>query len=791
MKLRDLLLIASGVAAASQASALSLGNSQGRIHLGAPVDLVFKVQPDPGQTADSSCIAAGVWMGDTALRSSQIKVTTTSTSVRVQTTTPVYEPLITIKLHAGCSGSVSRSYTFFADPPSTLAASVQPIDLEKIQVGALPVVSRTAVEPVSVKKKPRRAKRAVAVKRAAPTASAAASPPVIAPQAPPAAVAASSQPESMRPSSNAAPTTEATASAAAIAGHDRPRLRIEPIEGLDIPEATTETVDKADPQRTAAQDPALLPSAAIDPNTQLVLKANAARLEAMEKQFQALQTQLVNNRTEIVSLQNQLAQAQNQALPLWVYLVLVMLAAALATIAWLLQRMKQERQTAQRAWADTVLAVDDSQQAISIDPHDTPAASLHTPATAPAAAMDVASAPETVPPSSSKAKEDSWSSVDTYLPTQFAEDLYAEFEELETHTPAPPAATAAKSAMDVLTAQALFDVQEQAEFYASIGENDQAIEILQAHIAEHEASSPLAYIELLQLLYRLSRTDKFEQVRQKFQTHFNVQVPDFLGFSRKGHDIWSGYPEVLGQIEALWPTDDVQVLLLSLIVRNPANHSQRFDLSAFDDLLMLYNVAQTTPASSRGELPGRKRTTPAEVPLPELVFAAEAPMASALPYQTRHDASTEQLDATTATAPEARSPTLEAKPLAMQDAHLELLSATPAQAPLQPLPRISDSPFSNSTRFAPDELLMDGLSLEYADEPSTKIPVSTTPAVVPSPATMDPSSATYDLDAELAEFMLSETAAEKKIENSEIDELNPELAEFIMDERDLPTTRNI
>ncbi|HEY4664271.1 MAG TPA: hypothetical protein VIG85_04725, partial [Comamonas sp.] len=70
MKLRDLLLIASGVAAASQASALSLGNSQGRIHLGAPVDLVFKVQPDPGQTADSSCIAAGVWMGDTALRSS-------------------------------------------------------------------------------------------------------------------------------------------------------------------------------------------------------------------------------------------------------------------------------------------------------------------------------------------------------------------------------------------------------------------------------------------------------------------------------------------------------------------------------------------------------------------------------------------------------------------------------------------------------------------------------------------------------------------------------------------------
>lgn len=64
MKLRNILILAGSVAAASQACALSLGNSQGQVQLGAPLNLVFQVQPDDGQTAESSCITAAVWMGD-------------------------------------------------------------------------------------------------------------------------------------------------------------------------------------------------------------------------------------------------------------------------------------------------------------------------------------------------------------------------------------------------------------------------------------------------------------------------------------------------------------------------------------------------------------------------------------------------------------------------------------------------------------------------------------------------------------------------------------------------------
>ena len=713
VKLRDLLLLAGGVAAASQASALSLGNSQGTVQLGSPLDLVFHVHPDAGQTAQSSCISAEVWMGDAALGSSQVQLSTQAKTVRVRTTAPVYEPLITLKLNAGCEGSMSRSYTFFADPPSAMAASVQPIDLSKIQVSPLPAPQRSRAAPAAPAEKPVRvAKRAVnpkAVQLAAADVNAVA--------AGPAPLMAAADEAKNR---EAAPAV-ATPLTAAPAPAEKPRLKMEALEGFDTAPVIAPPTDTAD-SNTATP----LPSAVIDPHTQLLLDANASRFEAMEQQLKTLQQQLSRNRTEMSGMQTQLAQAQNPEIPVWVHLMLGLLALALATIAWLIQRIKHERLQAQRSWADTVLAVEDSERATTIDTR----APVANPWNAQSATTSEAGA-ITQSPSASAATRPAAPHATAAVTTSNEEEpaLYQEFEQLQSGLPAQPSAP---TMAEVLTAQALFDVQEQAEFYASIGENDQAIAILQSHIAEHEASSPLAYIELLQLLYRLSRTDAYEDVREKFQTHFNVQVPGFLGFSRKGRDLWSGHPDVLSRIEAHWPTDEVQDLLRSLILRhtNPsaAATQARFDLSAFDDLLMLYNVAKTTPAASRGQLPGRVRTSPTEAPLPEVVFddAATAPV------------STYQATSTVPVLPV--SP-----PLPFAEASLDLLSAAPAQAPLSAPTPYTGSPFQTASHFAPDEALIDGLSLEWGAA-----------APVPEPPKVNSLLALDELDAELQAFMMDE-----------------------------------
>lgn len=669
MKLRDLLLIAGGVAATSQVSALSLGNNQGNVQLGSPIDLVFQVQADAGQTAQSSCIVADVWMGDTAIDRSQILVTAQDRRVRVQTTMPVDEPLITLKLNAGCDASISRSYTFFADPPKALAASVDPIDLSKIQIApllAMPSAKATAGQPAPAA---RTAKRKV--NRQTP-------PPSPAPKSSPATDQTKTDAPAMEP---AAPVL----ASAAAADSTKPRLRMEPLEGLANPESLA---SPAAGITTADSAPLTAPVHAADAEAQLQIDINAARLEAMEQQLQAMHKQLSSNQTEISGLHNQLTQAQRDSgLPAWVYVLLGMLALALASIAWLVQRLKQERVNTQLAWADTVLAAEASERSAGADtgvkhpPSDlAPVTTSATDATenaknpaplsdttikspAPRAPLSPTSATLATPPSQHA------------LGTAFA-----------------PSSSAA-SLPEVLTAQALFDVQEQAEFYASIGENNQAIDILQSHIAKHEASSPLAYIELLQLLYRLSRTEAFEKVREKFQSHFNVQVPTFLDFSRKGHDLWSGHPEVLKEIEAQWPTDDVQALLRNLIVRkhpkDDVSSEIRFELSAFDDLLMLYNVAKTTPAASRGDLPGRTRTVPTDIPLPEIVVDHTPPAVASgsMPLQDKD---------------------------APLDFDLDLLSALPTPAPLTPPKPHTNAPFQTPSRFSPDEALTDGLSLDWS-----------------------------------------------------------------------------
>lgn len=672
MKLRDLLILASSVAATSQVSALSLGSSQGNVQLGNPVDLVFQIKADHGETAQSSCASADIWMGDTILGSSQVLVAAQDHAVRVRTTAPVFEPLITVKISAGCTNTISRSYTFFADPPAALAASVVPIDLSKIQRQA-PIATSTHVTPRPPSIKVARPSKRI-VNRAA------------ARQIAAAAIAEPAS-EDTQPNISAHQISElpdSSKTTAPATDNSKPRLQMESLEGFD----PTPSANSVAPPIPAIAD---TPTLSVESGTAPLGDMNTARLEAMEQQLQALQQQLTSNHTEISGLQSQLAKAQNPDLPIWVHVMLGLLALALATIAWLLQRLRLSRQNAHPTWAHTVLAAEDP----SLAPK--PVADTSIQAHAFEQAPPVVQAPQM------KNAEDNTSAAPVRS------------------TPAPPtpaklpqvlAKTAAAKISDVLTTQALFDVQEQAEFYASIGENDHAIEILQSHIALHETSSPLAYIELLQLLYRLSRTQMFEQVRIRFQEHFNVNAATFMEFADKGHHLAGGYPTVLSQVEALWNSDQAQTLLRSLIVRSTSAQNQnsegRFDLAAFEELLKLYNVAKTTPGTSNGPFPAQLLSSHAPSSAPE---TAPVAMASALPFS----ATELSLD-------------------------LDLLSAAPSTTNLASAVPASDSPFQTTDHFASDEALMADLSLEWESVVLTE--------AHPAPASIDA------LNAELSALKL-------------------------------------
>lgn len=276
----------------------------------------------------------------------------------------------------------------------------------------------------------------------------------------------------------------------------------------------------------------------------------------------------------------------------WVYGLGALLALAVGAMAWLLRRTRREEL---QAWQHSVaLSAGSKDGALGPEkpdalsawrlepdasdtwPHGIPPAEASPTGQMP---MD---APDTVP----------------LVPTAPAA--------MEAGTPAQKTVRMGQ----IVPPEALFDIQQQAEFFISIGEHEQAIEVLRAHINEHGDALPWAYLESLRLFHMLGRTEAFNRMREQFQERFNVRVPGFGQFQHGGQTL-EGYPQALAQIEALWTSPEVRALLDGFLVRRGREHqAERFDLAAFDDLLLLLAIVQTTPAHLRGAPPPRARTTP-------------------------------------------------------------------------------------------------------------------------------------------------------------------------------------
>ncbi|TNF59776.1 MAG: hypothetical protein EP306_10150 [Burkholderiales bacterium] len=151
------------------------------------------------------------------------------------------------------------------------------------------------------------------------------------------------------------------------------------------------------------------------------------------------------------------------------------------------------------------------------------------------------------------------------------------------------------SAMGVsrsVATEELFDVQQQADFFISLGEDEQAIQVLKDHLAESQEPSPLAYLDLLKLYHRLGRRSEYDAVRDRFNEVFNAGAPRFEHFSDKGLGL-EGYETAMGRIEALWPQPRVLDVIEKSIFRDPGDKDgEVFDLEAYRELLFLHALAK-------------------------------------------------------------------------------------------------------------------------------------------------------------------------------------------------------
>jgi hypothetical protein len=168
-------------------------------------------------------------------------------------------------------------------------------------------------------------------------------------------------------------------------------------------------------------------------------------------------------------------------------------------------------------------------------------------------------------------------------------------------TVTPPPVAARPDARDV-SAEELIDLEQQAEFFVVLGQDEAAIDLLVAHLRDTGGASPLPYLKLLDIYRRRGDRAAYERTRDRFNHRFNAHAPGWDQPHTEGRAL-DDYPAVMHWIQQVWPKPlDAMAELESLLFRRDGG--ELFDLPAYRELLMLYAVARdlldTDPSSAGG-----------------------------------------------------------------------------------------------------------------------------------------------------------------------------------------------
>lgn len=649
------LLITLALLVSMDAQALTLGRIQGAALIGRPLDVSVQVQLDANQSLSSACFEADVFHADTRQNPAGVRLrlepTTTPQNARLRITSDsrIDEPIVTVYVRAGCAQMSSRRYVLLADivseqaepvPRVTSVPLVDPSSSSSSASGAgaassasagRPAVSSPGAETGAVQRptaaarqrapvaaEPRRAARAPAKRAVA-----------AAPAAPAARnerrAGADTRADARTDSRSAAPAS------AGARGSGQSRLQLDPLEMLSERVATLESNATASPAQVSERE-----------------AREAERLERLEASVNALLALAQKNEASLLDVRSRLEKAQADRVSNTVIYALVgMLLLSLLAIAYLLARINRGPEASGSRWFDADARTSDPDSIPPAPPVrampgvQAPAAEPDAPRDSGAAALSGTVAqtdrqpieptrptqpaqPTQALPRDGVVGGAAAGSGNAQVDVSLVEMSESTFDRLmqsgaahnairRSHETVPMAvagdaaspAVAAPPSRARIDADELVDVRQRAEFFVTLGQTDQAVQVLEARIAQDAGSCPQVHLDLLKLFHALGLKADFSQLRDDFMRIFNARVPEFDGFDDEGRSI-EEYPGAVDRLIRVWRRPAALETLEALLFLRPMSDdgNEPFDLAAFRDLLMLHAVAQVVRSGSAGSSGG-------------------------------------------------------------------------------------------------------------------------------------------------------------------------------------------
>ncbi|MCI1191832.1 hypothetical protein MOJ79_08255 [Calidifontimicrobium sp. SYSU G02091] len=544
--------------ACAPAAALSIGSARTPIVIGQPLNLALPIQLAAGEVLERDCVKVDVTLGESRLARELLAVGLEPAAdparvmLRVRSGVAVEEPIVSLTVAAGCPARLVRSFVLFPELPAVAAASEAAVPTAaEAPVPVAPVVtspSAPAEAAASVAAEPAAAHRSPPVREARTAAATAAR-----------AERHSTRAERPRAGGKAQPRTPTTRTAARPV---QPRLQLELLEPAADVQAAQARAEAAEQALHAAQ------AAAAQAQQRIAeLEAALARRETDAKA----------DRAAIQALQRDLAEVRSQAA--WWPLVAGVLAASTLLSAGLAWRTRQQ---AQRAWWHGQAGGDGATT--------TTASHVSVPTVA-TQTLGVESAPHAA---ASAEGARAWPAAPVAAARPTGADV-APAAPVAAHADANTLQPVALRGLDVLGVLGMsvdeqIDLDQQVEFLAVLGQDEAAVELLRDRLRRSAGRAPMPYLRLFDLYRRLGERESYERLAARFAEHFNARAPAWedAAAAQRGLDACA----CLATIEAQWSDAvAVQRTIESLLLPG-ASDAPPFDLPAFDDLLLLYQVAR-------------------------------------------------------------------------------------------------------------------------------------------------------------------------------------------------------
>ncbi|MGZ8259508.1 MAG: hypothetical protein ACXWUL_03025, partial [Caldimonas sp.] len=137
----------------------------------------------------------------------------------------------------------------------------------------------------------------------------------------------------------------------------------------------------------------------------------------------------------------------------------------------------------------------------------------------------------------------------------------------------------------------LADIEQQAEFFAILGQDDAAVALLDGHLRDAATASPLPYLHLLDIHRRRGQRGEFERARSDHGARFAAVATDWDAAARPGRALEDD-PRAIGSLQAVWRTPPEAMRMVESLLLRPSTNDAAFDLAGYRDLLLLYAVAR-------------------------------------------------------------------------------------------------------------------------------------------------------------------------------------------------------